>query len=264
MRDVMEMMHRKKVESASSLSLVMNDLRSKYSAELSVQDVCKWTTTNSSILSPIVIMQLKFRKQLLGEKYWTKATDERAADKERSTVDWMRKFFEMVRKKSAEQRRIRKEAATAVNKRDNMTESQRNIHDKQTLLLSSFNMIQQPANSRGQPNTSTGGDEDAQISPSAKRKRRQSGEGFNNSSPQRVAPGGGASDSRKSPSGLDTVAESSGGVETQQQTPKRPSSSRKSSSKNVSTDSSPQAQSKPRTSAQADVGSRKNSTKGGR
>lgn len=276
-RDVLEMMHRKKVETASSLSLIMSELKNKYSAELSVQDICKWTTINSSIMSPIVIMQLKFRKQLLGEKYWSKAADVRAADKERSTVEWMRKFFEMIHKKSAEQRRLRKEASMSkAHKRENMSESQKNIHDKQTLLLSSFNMIQQPANGRGPT-----ADEDAQISPSAKKKRRQSGDGFGSPAPppQRVVPGGGGGGggsatpngisrdgsvkSRKAPSSLDMSTDAGGGADSAQPSPKRPSSSRKSSTKNFNADGSP-AQgppSRPKTSSQADLGGRKGSSK---
>eukprot|EP01033_Poteriospumella_lacustris_P016225 gene16225-11610_t len=275
-RDVLEMMHRKKVETASSLSLIMSELKNKYSAELSVQDICKWTTINSSIMSPIVIMQLKFRKQLLGEKYWSKAADVRAADKERSTVEWMRKFFEMIHKKSAEQRRLRKEAAmSTAHKRENLSESQKNIHDKQTLLLSSFNMLQQPANGRGPT-----ADENAQISPSVKKKRRQSGDGFGSPAqpqqpPQRVVPGGGSGTpngisrdgsvkSRKAPSSLDMSADAGSGADSQQPSPKRPSSSRKSSTKNFNGEGSSPAQpppSRPKTSSQADLGGRKGSTR---
>lgn len=186
----------------------------------------------------------------------------------------MRKFFEMIHKKSAEQRRLRKEAAmSTAHKRENLSESQKNIHDKQTLLLSSFNMLQQPANGRGPT-----ADENAQISPSAKKKRRQSGDGFGSPAPQqqqpqRVVPGGGSGTpngisrdgsvkSRKAPSSLDISADAGSGADSQQPSPKRPSSSRKSSTKNFNGEGSPaQPPSRPKTSSQADLGGRKGSSK---
>lgn len=181
----------------------------------------------------------------------------------------------MVRKNSSEARRIRKEAAgNKNNKRENMSESQKNIHDKQQLLLSSFNMIQQPSQ-RGKPNDTN--DENAQISPSAKRKRRQSGsENTGFSSSQRVVPGSnnaqgmtrdGSVKSRKAPSGLDTTAENSGDG-SQQPSPKRPPSSRKSSTKNLSSadsgsPSQPQTRGSRASSQQESpsLGGRKGSTK---
>jgi Ca2+-binding EF-hand superfamily protein len=267
-REVMELMHRKKVESASSLSVVMQELKNKYNTELSVQDVCKWANSNSSVLSPIVVMQLKFRKQLLGERYWNRATDDRSADSERSTVEWMRSFFESVRKKSADQRRIRKEIAASKNqKRETMSDAQKNIHDKQTLLLGSFNMLQQPS-TRGDPSEI---DENAQVSSSSKKKRRQPGsEGGSSSttpSPQRVVPGSSSVGlgrdssvkSKKTPSGKDANAEFASNTSNLPSSPKRPSSSRQSTTKNTFGEGSQQSRNS--ASSQLESNGRKSSTK---
>lgn len=264
----MELMHRKKVESASSLSVVMQELKNKYNTELSVQDVCKWANSNSSVLSPIVVMQLKFRKQLLGERYWNRATDERSADSERSTVEWMRSFFESVRKKSADQRRIRKEIAASKNqKRETMSDAQKNIHDKQTLLLSSFNMLQQPS-TRGDPSEI---DENAQVSSPSKKKRRQpgseGGSSFITPSPQRVVPGSSSVDlgrdssvkSKKTPSGIDANAEIASNTSNLPSSPKRPSSSRQSTTKNTFGEGSQQSRNS--ASSQLESNGRKSSTK---
>jgi hypothetical protein len=267
-RDVMELMHRKKVESALSLSIVLQELKNKYNSELSVQEVCKWAHANNSVLSPIVIMQLKLRKQILGEKYWNRATDQRAADPELSTAEWMFSFFESVQKKSAEQIRIRKEIANSrPQKRESMSDAQKNIYEKQTLLLNSFNMIRQPSTRGNQSEL----DEIAQVSQSSKKKRRQDSEGgpsFTTPSPQRVVPGSSvvglekdlSAKYKKTPSGEDSSAEVALDTPNLQSSQKRPSSSRQSITRiNIGEDSRPSRNSK--ISLQLDPNARKSSAK---
>lgn len=164
------MMHRKKVESSSSLQSIMSDLRNNYGSELSINDICKWSSQNHTIMSPLVIMQLKFRKFLLGEKYWAKVTDDRAGDAELGSVEYIRKFFNLVRKKSEEARNLRKEMARQASvKGQNLTESQKNIKRKQSILLGSFNMKQTvPARTNA-----TANEEDLKLSLSEKRKKKQ-------------------------------------------------------------------------------------------
>jgi hypothetical protein len=140
----MEMMHRKKVESSPTMVQIMNELKHNYNAEISINDFCKWTNNNSSMLSPLIVLQLKFRKQLLGESYWGHKSDLRQADSERGSIEYIRNLNEDLRKKAAEakaKRDLEAQANQVKSRQDRMTDAQRNVARKQSVLLRAFNMV---------------------------------------------------------------------------------------------------------------------------
>jgi hypothetical protein len=141
-KDVVELMHKKRVEGVPTLQTIVGDLKNNYSTELSIQDVCKWAQNNQSILSPIIILQLKFRRQLLGEKYWQAASEARFADPQKGSISFIKELFTLMQTKSAE---VRQQKTMKAQKRNaNFTVAQTNIARKQSILLSTFGLNQSP------------------------------------------------------------------------------------------------------------------------
>lgn len=146
-KDVVELMHKKRVEGAPTLQTIVGDLKNNYSAELSIQDLCKWSQNNQSILSPIIILQLKFRRQILGEKYWQAASEARFADPVKGSVVFIKDLFKLMRTKSEEvrqKRELKQRTMKAQSRNANLTGAQSNIARKQSILLSNFGLSQQP------------------------------------------------------------------------------------------------------------------------
>ncbi len=82
MREVIETMHKKKVDSSPALVAIYNNLKKSCPPEITMNEFCKWTAANPTVVSPLLILQLKLRKQIIGERYWSKMAAERKANSE--------------------------------------------------------------------------------------------------------------------------------------------------------------------------------------
>jgi hypothetical protein len=138
----MEMMHHKKVESSPTMVQIMHELKHNYNAEISISDFCKWTSMNPSVLSPLIVLQLKFRKQLLGESYWSMKADQRQQDAEKGNIEYIRRLTESIKINALEMKKQRDLAKLrSHNKNDGLTDAQKNVRRKESVLLKAFNMV---------------------------------------------------------------------------------------------------------------------------
>jgi Ca2+-binding EF-hand superfamily protein len=69
-KDVLEYVHKRKLESSAAMQALFQALKRDYSGELSIADIINWIRTNPSIISPILVLQLKLRKDIIGEGFW--------------------------------------------------------------------------------------------------------------------------------------------------------------------------------------------------
>jgi hypothetical protein len=137
------------MDSSTSLQVIFHNLRDNYSPELSIQDICKWSsmTGNSAILTPLVLLQLKLKKFIIGEKYWTTKTAERQSDEEMKKVEYIRKFQTIVKSKitAFKQRKDLEAKEKELNAKKSMGRAEANIARKQSLLMESFQLKKSPS-----------------------------------------------------------------------------------------------------------------------
>eukprot|EP01039_Chlorochromonas_danica_P006538 gene6538-7211_t len=89
-KDGLEMLHRRKLETVPVLMQHYQRLKDEYPLELSLQDFATWSqgvlpsstssnagATASVLFTPLVIFQLKLRKAIVGEKFWSARMEER-------------------------------------------------------------------------------------------------------------------------------------------------------------------------------------------
>lgn len=137
---IVESMHHKKVESSSTLSGFFQELRNNYGTEISIQEFCKWTTLNPSIITPLLMLQLKFRKSILGDSVWQKKAKERAEDKEMNTVEYIRKLHNLIKSKIKEQLKKIELNKKEKSFKSSKSASEKNIARKHSVLLEAFNL----------------------------------------------------------------------------------------------------------------------------
>jgi hypothetical protein len=99
-------------------------------------------TGNSAILTPLVLLQLKLRKFIIGEKYWTTKTAERQSDEEMKKVEYIRKFQTIVKSKitAFKQRKDLEAKEKELNAKKLMGKAEANIARKQSILMESFQL----------------------------------------------------------------------------------------------------------------------------
>ena len=80
-------MHKKKVADHPSLQDLYNDLRKNVSGEMNIHEFCHWTSSHPFLTTPVVMLQLHLRSQIIGEKFWIRLSNERKKHPEFSKIN---------------------------------------------------------------------------------------------------------------------------------------------------------------------------------
>lgn len=146
MKDIIEMMHRRKLDRDPSLMALYTGLRNNCQEGIvTMPDFAKWARANPSFSSPLMILQLHLRKHVIGESFWSNLSKKRKADPlmckisfikqlEKEILEKNRKFLERQEAEEKERRRmIRLGLGKTGDSRDNVTR-------KQSVLLGYFQL----------------------------------------------------------------------------------------------------------------------------
>lgn len=147
MKSILEVVSRKRVETSSALQALMDAFKKHYPSEVSLADFCKWTALNPSIITPVLMLQLQLRRQIIGEKYWMQQTDDRSSHPEKCRLLYVKvlqdkivanteQFNNVKRQNSIVHSSSSKKKFGAANEEDIVNNNNR----KQSLLMTAFNM----------------------------------------------------------------------------------------------------------------------------
>ena len=89
-------MHKKKIERDPALREMMNYVKKDLNRAVSLQEFTKWCQSNPSILTPLRILQIHLRFQIIGPNFWTKMTEQRRAHPEMGAMDYLPKLQKRV------------------------------------------------------------------------------------------------------------------------------------------------------------------------
>ncbi len=138
--NVLEIVHKRRVDSAPALSMLYNDAKAKLSSETSLGEFVKWSSYNLSMVSPMLILQIKLRKRLLGEKFWVAMMDRRYSIPEQVRPDFTKKIQLAIAKINAEtkEKKVKHDKDKLVEVKASLSASQKNIQAKETAVLQSL------------------------------------------------------------------------------------------------------------------------------
>lgn len=147
MRELLEMMHCKKIDRDPALQGVYLKMRKELGNAFTIHEFNKWTAANSHVVTPIMMLQLHIRLQIIGEPFWAKLAIMRKEHQEQGQLDYVKKLQDFVITKNeafkqklllqeAERRRLERLG------RGKMGDCRDNVTRKQSVLLGYFNMKQ--------------------------------------------------------------------------------------------------------------------------
>jgi len=70
----LEILHKKKIGTSTTFQIMVDGLKDRFPFEISLKNFLSWCRTIPAILSPAIILQLKLRRCILGEKFWVHQT----------------------------------------------------------------------------------------------------------------------------------------------------------------------------------------------
>eukprot|EP01033_Poteriospumella_lacustris_P000138 gene138-88_t len=151
--ELLEMMHCKKIDKDPALTAVYNKMRKELGNAFTIHEFNKWTAANPHVVSPVMMLQLHIRLQIIGETFWSKLALQRKEHPEQGQLDYVKKLQDFVIRKNdifkeklameeAERRRMSRLG------RGRMGDCRNNVTRKQSVLLGYFNM-KQPAPATG-------------------------------------------------------------------------------------------------------------------
>ncbi len=126
------------MDASPATQAIISHLRENFPSELSIADLCKWTTQHSSLISPILVLQIKLRKNIIGEKYWQQMMAARAADPEKSKVEYIKKLTMMTKSKAEQAKQaqlLKQKQGKIIEEKGRLTGAQANISQKQGQLV---------------------------------------------------------------------------------------------------------------------------------
>lgn len=146
-RELLEMMHCKKVDKDPALTAVYTKMRKELGNAFTIHEFNKWTAANPHVVSPVMMLQLHIRLQIIGETFWSKLALQRKQHPEQGQLDYVKKLQDFVIRKNdifkeklameeAERRRLSRLG------RGRMGDCRDNVTRKQSVLLGYFNMKQ--------------------------------------------------------------------------------------------------------------------------
>mmetsp|Transcript_4703 Transcript_4703/g.7681 ORF Transcript_4703/g.7681 Transcript_4703/m.7681 type:complete len:453 (+) Transcript_4703:91-1449(+) len=140
---IFEVMHKKKVEKDAALHDMMLEVKKDLRREINIQEFTEWCHHHPSVLSPLMMLQMHLRDQIIGPRFWQKMTKLRKEHPEQGLWDYLpklqsriieqnEKFKAKGQLEEAERRRkSRRGKGTSGDHRDNVTR-------KQSLIMSYF------------------------------------------------------------------------------------------------------------------------------
>jgi hypothetical protein len=142
-------MHRKKLESERLLMGIFNNMKTNFSAgELSYKEFCQWLSYNPILVTPLHLLQIKLKKKLMGEKFWTQKTLEREKNTDLNDLSFIFKYKEMIKVKNFQFKEhknqidlIQMEQKFFEDVNSNQQQFKNHLHNKkreENLLLTSF------------------------------------------------------------------------------------------------------------------------------
>lgn len=144
LKDTFDIVHKRKLETSSTMQSIFHDLRDNWTPELSIQDVVKWSSKvgNNNILTPVLLMQIKLRKFVMGEKYWLAKTKKRFEDPQKSRVEYIKEFQTIIKNKLIDFKKKKQleKAEKKVKSRNRMGRAEENVARKQSILLDVFKL----------------------------------------------------------------------------------------------------------------------------
>lgn len=155
LKDAFDVVHKRKLEGSHTMQTIFNDLRDHYNPELSIQDVVKWSSKvgNNNIITPLLLLQIKLRKFVVGEKYWVKKSEQRVKHPEKSQIEYIKDFQSIVKKKLVDfqRRKALDVAEQKLKNRNRMGKAQANVARKQSILLDVFKLKKTSPAAAGSP-----------------------------------------------------------------------------------------------------------------
>ena len=175
--NMLEVVHKRRVDSSPALTMMFNEAKSKLPAEASMADFVKWAKSNTSLVSPLLILQIKMRKKLLGERYWVKLTQIRYDSDALCKIDYTKTLQANLNKllQDSKQRMVQQEREKQFASKASLSASQKNIQEKEAVLMEKF-LQKAPSSQQVVPRNSSAdaGEEDSDNSPVGGRKARKS------------------------------------------------------------------------------------------
>jgi len=89
-------MHKKKIEKDPALGVMMGYVKKDLNRAVSLPEFTKWCQSNPSILTPLRMLQLHLRFQIIGPNFWTHMTEQRRAHPEMGAMDYLPKLQKRV------------------------------------------------------------------------------------------------------------------------------------------------------------------------
>ena len=143
-KEIIETIHKKRIESIPALFAMFNNLKKQYPGEVSLQEFRKWTAANPSITTPILVVQIKLRRHIIGEKFWLRLTQERTDDPELGKPDFCRKLAVTLKRKNDQFKAKKEYEETTKNireRRGKYSGSDRSgVDRKQSMLMKEFKL----------------------------------------------------------------------------------------------------------------------------
>jgi hypothetical protein len=140
------MMHNKKIDKDPSLHAVFTKMKKDLSAHLNINQFTRWTAANPYVTSPIMMLQLHIRLQIIGEPFWSKLTTLRKEHPEQGRLDYVKRLQEhVINENRLFQEKIRQEKERQIyilkmKRKGKLDDGRDNITRKQSVVLEYFNM----------------------------------------------------------------------------------------------------------------------------
>jgi hypothetical protein len=84
------MLHNKSIQKDPAILNVFNQLRHDLENKLSIEEFNNWTAAHPSVTSPILMLQLHLRLQIIGEAFWIKLSKDRKEHPEQGKLNYVR------------------------------------------------------------------------------------------------------------------------------------------------------------------------------
>lgn len=142
---IIEAMHKRKIDKDPILQSIYAKFRREFPPNITLQDFVRFTSANPSITSPLMMLQLHIRRQILGEAFWERLTKQRSANEEQSELDYIKRLqASVMRHNAAFAKRQQAEEAERIRLarlgRGAEGDCRDNIQRKESRLLSFFGM----------------------------------------------------------------------------------------------------------------------------
>ncbi len=105
-KSILEIVSRKRVETSPALRATFDALNRQFTSDVSIDEFCRFCALNLSMVTPVLMLQLQLRKQIIGEKYWTEMTKSRKQHPEQGKYKYVKELQKMVLRKADQFQRM--------------------------------------------------------------------------------------------------------------------------------------------------------------